>query len=107
MAHMQRPGRVGRDKFHQQALPAWALGAKLSALRQHIGHHGLLSRGFEPDIDKPRPGDVQGVHPAPERLGKQQLGSQRLGQLARAGLERFGQLHGSRCGQVAMGDHLG
>ena len=107
VAHVQRTGRVGRHKFHQQALAVRGLGAKLGTLRQHVPHHRLFGRGMQPDVDKARPSNVQRRHPALKRRCAQQLGAQRVGQLARVGLEGFGQLHGGGGGQVAMGGHLG
>ena len=58
VAHVQGAGRVGRDKFHQEALAFGRLLAKQSACSQHLAHHLLFSGRLEADIDKAWPGDL-------------------------------------------------
>ena len=56
---------------------------------------------------KPGPGDVDLGHPLlVHRLGQQRF-AQLLAHLARVELERLGQLHGRRDGEIAVGRHFG
>ena len=104
---MQRPGRVGRDKLHHHAFALGRLAAIPLALRQDLVQDLLFGLRGEFDVDETRPGNVDRVNP----FGKGHAGQQRLAQpiseLTRVELERFGQLHGGRGGQVAMRRHLG
>ena len=72
MAHMQRTGRVGRHKLHQQALAVQRL---LLAVEmpcfQNLTHHLLLGLGGEPQIEKTRPSDFDGRQPLLTRFRSQ------------------------------------
>ena len=90
MAYVQRPGRVGRDKFHQHPLAGRRLAAEILFGGQDVLHHGLLGGRAQAQIEKAWPGNVDLLHPAHARvLGQQQL-AQRLGDLARVALQGFG-----------------
>ena len=67
MTHMQRPGRIRRDKLHQHTPTVRRPIAKPVALRQHLVHDLLLGLGLEPDVQKPRPRNLDGRRPALER----------------------------------------
>ena len=107
VAHVQRPGRVGRNKFDHHLLSAGGLAAKLDALSQHSRHHLLFGLRRQPDIDKPWPGDFQSLGPALVGLALKQLGAQGFGELAGVEFERLGQLHGGGGCEVAVGRHFG
>jgi len=108
VAHVQRPGRVGRDKLdHHAARLVHRLDAVLPGRRQHLAHGFLLGRRLEPEVDEARPGDFHRIDPALVSRRRQQRLAQALGELARVELERFGQLHGGRGREVAMGGDLG
>jgi hypothetical protein len=78
-----------------------------AAAAQHFAHSFLLGRRLEPNIEKTRPGDFNRVNPALKSRCLQQHSAQVLGHLTRIELEGFGQLHGSRAGQIAMSRHFG
>ena len=108
VAHVQRAGGVGRDKFNQH-LPVrrdW-LEAIVFAGGQHLAHGLLLGFGLEPEVDEARAGDLDGIDPALVDRQGHQGGMQTFSDLARIELERLGQLHGRGGGKVAMGGHLG
>ena len=107
MAHMQRAGGVSGYKFHQHALARFGLLTKLLALGEHLLDNLLLGLGFEFDVDKPGACNIYRVYPACKRRRCQQSCTQVFSQLAGAALQGLGQLHGSRGGQVPMGDHFG
>ena len=107
VAHVQRAGGVGRDKFHQQLLAVGGLLAKLGACGQHLAHHFLLGCGLEADVDKTGACNFQSVYPLRYRALRPQGLNQLLGHLARVALQGLGQLHGGGGGKVAMGGYLG
>ena len=108
VAHVQRAGWVGRDKFDQHFL-IWhhRLETVAFAGSQHFAHGLLLGFGLEPEVDEARAGDLNRINPALVDRQCHQRGLQTFGELARIELERLGQLHGRRRGKVAMGSHLG
>ena len=63
MADMQRPGRIGRYKFHQNALRVGLVRTKARLTLQNIAHDFLLGAREQAHIDKARPGDVNVLHP--------------------------------------------
>ena len=107
MAHMQRPGWVGGDKLHHDALAMGRPAPELRALGQNIPHDLLLGGSFELDVDKAGAGNVNGIHPATKCWRCQQQKPQAVGQLARIELEWLGQLHCHRGGEVAVRGHFG
>ena len=78
MAHVQGPGRVGRNKLHQHALTILRLKTKLRPLRQHFAHHLLFGCGFEADIDKARASDFHRINPGHTCWLRKQFGAQIL-----------------------------
>ena len=108
VAHVQRAGWVGRDKFDQHLL-IWhhRLETVAFAGGQHLAHGLLLGFGLEPEVDEARAGDLDRIDPALVNRQRHQRGLQTFGELARVELERLGQLHGGCGGEVAMGSHLG
>ena len=107
MAHVQRPGGVGRDELNENVLAPVGLAAKAVALREHFAHDLLLGSGFEAQVQEAGASDFHRIHPLLEGRRRLQRRLQLLAQRARVGLEWFGQLHGSGHGIVAMGGHLG
>ena len=108
VAHVQRAGRVGRDKFDQHLLVCRnRLDAVALPGGQHLAHGLLLGFGLEPEVDEAGAGDLDRINPALVRRQGHQRGLQTFSELARVELERLGQLHGGRGGKVAMGGDLG
>ena len=107
MAHVQRPGRIGRDELDQHALAGRRAAAERRAGGQHLAHHLLLGGGLQAHVEEAGTGDVDGLDPAFEDRRRAQGGGDVLGQLARLASERLGQLHGGRAGEVAMRGDLG
>jgi len=71
-------------------------------LRQHLAHGLLPGFGLQANVEKTRPGDLDGRHPFLKGGCALQRGFDLLAQRARIGLERLGQLHRGGAGQVAM-----
>jgi hypothetical protein len=107
VAHVQRAGGVGGDELDHQLLAVGCLAAEALGARQHLGHHGLLGRRLEPEVDEARAGDLHRVDPALHRLPAAERLDQRLRQLARVLLQRAGELHRRGAGEVAMRRLLG
>mmetsp|Transcript_20389 Transcript_20389/g.78156 ORF Transcript_20389/g.78156 Transcript_20389/m.78156 type:complete len:636 (-) Transcript_20389:435-2342(-) len=107
MAHMQRAGGVGRHELHHHMLAGRRALAEMGAGGQHLGHHRLLGGRLEADVDEARAGDLERLHPLLDRRLGLQRGDQPRGQFTRVGLERLGQLHRGRAGEIAMGGLLG
>ena len=99
VAHVHRPGRVGRDVFDVDrgpaALAGTAIGGAERRQRAQLGQPG----GFrQPQVDEPRPGDL-----GARDFGQlRQFGGQRFGQLARVDPRRLAQHHRRVGRQVAV-----
>ena len=102
MAYMQRAGGVGGDKLHHHLLAGFLLVAVAVALRQHLADHLLLRLGFQPKVNKPRPGNLYRCHPVRKLLIFQELLAQLFSYCTRVLLQGLGQLHGRRTGKVPM-----
>ena len=100
MAHMQRPGGIGRDIFHVD-LPAGARGgAPVGLALADDGAQDLLPHGEgKAQIDEARPGHLGAGDP----VGASEPAGQSLGDLAWRQAGGLGQHHGSVGGEIAMG----
>jgi len=107
MPHVQRTSGVGGDELDHHALAVGSAAAEACAITQHLAHHLLLGSGLELDVDEAGTGDVHRLDPLLVGRCGLQGGTQLLGHLARRLLQRLGQLHGRRGGEVAVGGHLG
>jgi hypothetical protein len=108
VAHVQRAGRIGRDELDQHLLAGGGLLAEGGAGGiQHLAHDLLLGGRLQADVEKAGAGDLDGFDPLAESGGGEQRGAQLFGQFAGLAAERFGELHGGRAGEIAMGSHLG
>jgi len=99
MAHVHRPGRVGRDIFDIDPAACTNAGTAILIAQRGDGLElGQPRAGRKPQVDEPRPGNVG----ADDRRLRTQLGGNRLGQATRIGACALGQHH-SRVGrQIAM-----
>jgi len=99
VAHMQGPGRVGRDEFHLDPPPAAELAAsELIAPRQNFLDHRVVGSRRQKKIDKARTRDLD----LGDAVGRGQRGDDALGQFAgfAAGGLRQGERHGA--GEIAV-----
>jgi hypothetical protein len=74
MAHVQGPGRVGRDKLDHHALAIADWQPKLRALASTSRTHLLFGSWLEADVDETGTGDVHRIHPLGKRRAGQQVG---------------------------------
>ena len=90
MAHVQRPGRVGRDIFDVDALVVADRGGSVRVAvvedRPKLVAPGV---GIEPEVDETRPGNLDGR----DRRHGFEPGLDRLGKRARVHARRLGQDH--------------
>ena len=99
MAHVHRPGRVGRDIFDvhppPRADPRAAVGG---AVGQDGAKLVVPDVGREPDVDEAGPGDL-GAHHLVQRL---QPRRDQLGESARVGAGALGEHHRRVGGEIAV-----
>ena len=99
MSHVQRSGRIRRDKFHHDPLPgpitAGAIGLALGA---DLHRQLLVGIGGQKQIDKARPGDFSTHHQGRCR----KVGTKLFGQIARLQAGPFRQNHRQVAGIVAI-----
>ena len=74
---------------------------------QHLFDHRLLGTGFEFEVQKTRAGNVDAFNPLAECRRGHEGGAQGFTHLSGVLSQGFGQVHGGRAGQVAMGGDLG
>jgi len=77
------------------------------ARSQHLGDHRLLRRRSQAQVDEARAGDLHRLHPALHRGATRKQVDEFLRERARVLLQRLGQLHRRRAGEVAVRGLLG
>ena len=102
VTQVQGSGRVGRDELDQRALAVRCLHAEARRVAQHLGHHGLLGRGRQTQVDEAGPSDLEGGDPTLNRGLSLQRGDQLLGNLSWTGFGRTRHLHRHGDGQIAV-----
>ena len=107
MAHMQRPGRIGRDEFDKHLLAIGGLTTEARAGGKHLAHDGLAGCVTQSHIDEAGPGDLKGFDMGLYGAVALERSDQGLRELARIVLQRLGQLHGRGARQVSVGGEFG
>ena len=79
----------------------------MPGLGQHLRDHLLAGGGLEADVDEAGTGDLHRLDPLLRRGAGLQGRDQRLRERARVLLQRTGELHRQRAGEVAVGGLLG
>ena len=106
-ADVDGPGGVGRHELDQHALAVVGLEAELFFGSQHLAHDLLFGRRLQTDVDEAGACNLDVLHPLLVHGCSQQRVAQLLTELTGVEFEGFGQLHGSRDGEVAMRGDLG
>jgi len=107
MANVQWTRGVGRHKFHQYFFMALGLFAKARCRMQHFFDHRLFGAGLELEVQKAWACNVDAFNPLAECRCGHERSAQSLAHLPWVLSQGFGQVHGGRAGQIAMGGHLG